>query len=116
MAAHHHTGRNGEELAREYFEQRGFFIQAQNWRYSYYEVDLIASHKNVLHFIEVKTRKKSDFGYPEDSVTKKKLNNLKQAAREYLYQHPEWKLIQFDILSIILGKEGNEFFLIEDVF
>lgn len=116
MAAHHHTGRNGEELAREYFAGKGFLILSLNWRYSYYEVDLIASYNNVLHFIEVKTRKKSDHGYPEESVTKKKLNNLKQAAREYLFQHPEWKRVQFDILSIILGKEGNEFFLIEDVF
>ena len=51
------------------------------------------------------------------SVSRSRLNNcLINAAEEYLYQHPEWKRIQFDILSItILKNQSPEYFLIEDV-
>ena len=39
------------------------------------------------------------------------------AAEEYLYLHPEWKRIQFDILSItMLKNEPVEYFFIEDVY
>jgi putative endonuclease len=116
MADHNELGRAGESMAREYFATRGFDIICMNWRHSFYEIDMIASRNNKLHFIEVKTRNSDHFGYPEQSFSKKKLNNLKQAAEQYLYKHPQWKLIQFDVLSITLKKSGPEFFLIEDVF
>ena len=44
------------------------------------------------------------------------MQNLINAAEEYLHQHPEWKRIQFDILAIsILKNKPVEYFLIEDV-
>ena len=54
---------------------------------------------------------------PEERVGKKKIQNLINAAEEYLYIHPQWKRIQFNILSIlILKNEPVEYFLIEDVY
>jgi len=116
MAHHNTTGRDGEKLAVNYFIEKGFSILQQNWRHSHWEVDIIASFNNVLHFIEVKTRRTKKFGYPEDDVSKKKVINLINASEEYLYLHPEWKRIQFDILSInLLRNELVEYFFIEDV-
>jgi len=117
MAHHHHTGLLGEKMAAEYLLQKGFSILHQNWRHGHWEVDVIASLKNTLHFIEVKTRRTKKFGYPEEDVTKKKLENLINASEEYLYQYPEWKLIEFDILAISLLKDRQpEFFFIEDIY
>lgn len=116
MAHHNTTGRHGEKLAMNYFIEKGFSILYQNWRHSHWEVDIIASFNNVLHFIEVKTRRTKKFGYPEDDVSKKKVINLINASEEFLYLHPEWKRIQFDILSInLLRNEPVEYFFIEDV-
>ena len=116
MAHHITTGTFGEKLAIEYLSAKGFVILYQNWRHSHWEVDVIASKDNVLHFIEVKTRRTKKFGNPEDDVTKKKVTNLINASEEFLYANSEWKRIQFDILSINLSKnEPAEFFLIEDV-
>lgn len=116
MAHHNTTGWDGEKLAVNYFIEKGFSILQQNWRHSHWEVDIIASFNNVLHFIEVKTRRTKKFGYPEDDVSKKKVINLINASEEYLYLHPEWKRIQFDILSInLLRNEPVEYFFIEDV-
>jgi putative endonuclease len=117
MAHHNNTGLLGEKMAAKYLSEKGFIILHQNWRHSHWEVDLIASLKNVLHFIEVKTRRTQKFGFPEEDVTKKKVENLINASEEYQFLHPEWKLIQFDVLSIMILKgKPVEFFFIEDVY
>ncbi len=117
MASHNQTGITGEAMAVNYLTEKGFAILHQNWRHSHWEVDIIASKDSILHFIEVKTRRTKKFGHPEEAVSKKKIQNLINASEEYLYQFPEWKRIQFDILSItILKDEPVEYFFIEDVY
>ena len=36
-----------------------------NWRFKHYEIDIIALKNEIIHFIEVKTRQTTTFGYPE---------------------------------------------------
>ena len=111
------TGNKGESIAAQYVAEHGFTVLERNWRYKYWEVDIIACKKNKLHFFEVKTRSNERFGKPEESIRRDKMNNLKNAAEEYLYQHSEWKYIQFDVIAITLrGDEVREVFLIEDVY
>ena len=117
MASHNKVGTDGEELAATWLQTRGYEILHRNWRHSHYEIDIIAKKDKFLKFIEVKCRNASPFGFPEDSVTKKKFRNLKRAADEYLFLHPGHAWIQYDILSITLyGNKDPEFFLLEDVF
>jgi putative endonuclease len=117
MAQHNLTGNNGEALAVKYFSENGYRILHQNWRHAHWEVDIIAEKDTILHFIEVKTRLTKRFGHPEDAVDVKKIQNLINAAEEYLYQQPQWKRVQFNILSItILQGQPVEYFLIEDVY
>lgn len=117
MAKHIHTGKLGENLGEAFFEQHGYVVLEKNWRHSRWEVDIIASKNNVLHFVEIKTRRTKNYGLPEDKVGNKKIQNLINAAEEYLYLHPQWKRIQFDVLSIIINiNESPEYFLIEDVY
>jgi len=116
MATHNDLGKKGEEFAKKYFEQNNYEILHCNWRHSRYEVDIIASKNNFLHFIEVKARSNNRFGHPEESVGKKKIENLMNAAEEFLHQFPQWKKIQFNILSISIVNNKPEFFLIEDVY
>lgn len=117
MASHNNTGTLGEAMAAQYLQQQGFELLHRNWRHGHWEVDIIASLKGVLHFIEVKTRRSKNFGHPEESVSKKKIQYLINASAEYLYRHPQWQRIQFDVLAITLLKnEPAAFFLIEDVY
>ena len=117
MAKHIKTGIEGEILGAAYLLTEGFVIKETNWRYKRSEVDVIAKKNNTLHFIEIKTRRSKNFGLPEDLVGKKKIENLIIAAEQYLFIHPEWKRIQFNILSIsILHNVPIEYFLIEDVY
>jgi putative endonuclease len=117
MARHNEIGKQGEALAAAYLTAKGFTILHCNWRYSHYEIDIIALKENKLHFIEVKSRTSTSFGLPEDGVTKKKFQRLLQAADEFLFQHPEYRHVQYDILSITTGNNtAPAYFMIEDVY
>ena len=117
MAKHNLTGNEGEILGATHLIEGGYTILEKNWRHSHWEVDIIASKNNTLHFIEIKTRKTKKFGQPEDKVGKKKMENLINAAEQYLYLYPQWNRIQFDILSIsIISNKPVEYFFIADVY
>ncbi len=117
MASHNETGKKGEELAAAWLEKSGFSLLHRNWRHSHYEIDIIASKNDKVHFIEVKTRSSNRFGFPEESVSDKKIENLMQAAEEFLHRHPDWKNIQYDVLAITLSNNQEpSFFFIEDVY
>ncbi|MGE5107008.1 MAG: YraN family protein [Sphingobacteriales bacterium] len=117
MARHNTTGQNGEKLALQYFAGNGYIILYTNWRHSHYEIDIIAQKNDKLHFIEVKTRSNKKFGNPEESVGRKKMQNLMKAGVEFLYQNPGWKKVQYDVLSINFNEnQATEYFLIEDVY
>ncbi|MBE7173956.1 MAG: YraN family protein [Williamsia sp.] len=117
MSWHIQLGKRGEQLAKAYLTEKGFLILSVNWKYSRYEIDLIASKEEVLHFIEVKTRSNERFGLPEESVDKQKMRRLMKAADQYLYLHPGWKWVQYDVLAItIRGNQAPRFFVIEDVY
>ncbi|HVY76372.1 MAG TPA: YraN family protein [Puia sp.] len=117
MAAHNEFGKEGEDLAAAWLSQRGFIILERNWKFSRYEIDIIASHTNGLHFIEVKSRHDDRFGFPEDWVDRKKMSHLLRAGVAYQERHPHWKFVQYDILSILITGNGSpDFFFIEDVY
>jgi len=118
MASHNELGKAGEELAAGWLQKNGFELVHRNWRYSHYEIDIVATRGKFLHFVEVKIRKASPFGSnPEDSVTKKKFKHLQKAADQYLFLNPGHQWIQYDILAITMQGNGEaEYFLIEDVF
>jgi Holliday junction resolvase-like predicted endonuclease len=61
MASHNQTGRTGEAMAAKHLIEKGFAILHQNWRHSHWEVDIIASKDNILHFVEVKARRTKSF-------------------------------------------------------
>jgi putative endonuclease len=117
MAQHITLGEQGEELAAKWLTSKGFEVLHRNWRYSHYEIDIVAKKQKMLHFIEVKARNHSHVGFPEDGVRKKKFRNLKRAADQYLYLHPGNKWIEYNILAITFFKDREpECFLFEDVY
>lgn len=114
---HIERGRNGEVLAAKYLQQAGFSIKHCNWRYKQYEIDIIAEKNNIIHFIEVKTRHTTTFGFPEESVNRKKFKKIQKAASVFLTRYDYEMKIQFDIVAIthLAGKE-IEYFFIEDIY
>ena len=116
MAHHNETGATGERLAAEWLTRKGFHIKELNWRHRHWEVDVIADKANTLHFIEVKTRRSTKFGNPEESITKLKMQHLKDAAEQYQLINPGWKWIQFDVLAILFKPDEVEYWFNQDVY
>ncbi|WP_336516754.1 YraN family protein [Pollutibacter soli] len=116
MAKHNDTGKEGEELAATWLQSNGFEIVKRNWRHFRYEIDIIASKKNCIHFIEVKTRKSKAYGFPEEQVSKSKLKQMVASGAEYLYQFGSWDSVRYDILAINIREPESEFLFIEDVY
>jgi putative endonuclease len=108
------TGSKGEKLAGEFLENKGYKILEKNWRSGRYEIDIIAEEKNVLVFVEVKTRTNDYYGYPEESVNKTKQEHILQAAEDYLIRNDINKEIRFDIVSIMIKGNIHKIYHIED--
>ena len=117
MALHIETGKYGESIAVKYLILKEFQIIECNWRHKRLEVDIIAVKNKIIHFIEVKTRHSTAFGFPEESVDRKKFKNMQKAAVAYLSRFTKEVRIQFDIVAItrIAGKKA-EILFIEDVY
>lgn len=96
-------GKKGEEIARNYLEQKGIKIIDTNKRFSRYcEIDIIAQEKDTLIFCEVKTRKTNICGTPFEAITKSKYQNIKKGIFFYLQENPSFKKFRIDAIAIIL--------------
>ena len=84
MAAHNELGKWGEDLATAYLEQKGYTIVERDWKSGRRDIDIIAFDGNTVVFVEVKTRKNSVFGEPEEAIDFHKLQNLQQAIDHYV--------------------------------
>ena len=117
MAHHNDLGKYGERLGADYLAQHQFSVLHTNWKYSYYEIDVIASKNNVLHFIEIKTRLSVNFGLPEEGADRRKWQNIQRAAQVFQHRNPMWQRVQYDLLSIRVFEDAPaEYLLIEDVY
>jgi putative endonuclease len=107
------SGRNGEEMAVTFLKSKGYTILLRNYRYKRSEVDIIAGDRDTLVFIEVKFRSGTLYGNPEEYVTAKKEQMIRDAAENYI-ETQDWKgNIRFDIVSIIKNERIVHF---EDAF
>lgn len=100
--AHLRTGRRGEEDAYFYLRKRGYVMVARNFRSPRHhgEIDLIGWDKDVLCFIEVKTRTTHDVKPAEAAVNRKKRRDLRKVIADYLRslcQPPHWR---FDVVTV----------------
>lgn len=63
----------------------------------------------ILAFVEVKTRRSSDFGHPLESITRRKRMELEACARAWLRERrpPPGFLRRFDAVAVRLGEDGS---------
>ena len=100
-------GAKGESLAAKYLMEKGYEILERNYRYKHAEIDIIAKKGQLVVFIEVKTRTKANFGFPEDSVDDKKAAKVIEGAEQYVLEN-DWRGdIRFDIVSIIMETDKS---------
>jgi putative endonuclease len=102
------VGRRGEQLARSLLKKRGYRIVESNARGRYGEIDIVARVKGCLVFVEVRSRTSTEFGTPEESVTRKKRQKLITCALDYVTSHdnPENQVWRIDVVAIEMDEHG----------
>jgi putative endonuclease len=118
MSNAHALGKSGEAAALAYLKKKKFRIIEQGFRFHRGEIDIIGYDRGTLVFVEVKTRRSSDFGLPEESVTSRKQSQIRNLAAAYLAVHNlEQVPCRFDILALFYTeKEGFKIRHIADAF
>ena len=99
-------GKIGENIALFFIYSNGGVLKDLNWTCRWGEIDLIFFDKkglnNSLVFCEVKYRESSEFGYPNEAITYKKIKAQKRAIQYYLsfkdLNNINWR---FDVISVL---------------
>jgi putative endonuclease len=109
-AAHLRTGRRGEEEAYFYLRRLGYVLVARNFRAPRRrgEIDLIGWDKDVLCFIEVKTRTSHAVKPAEAAVDRYKRRALTGVAHEYLRHAPPSCQWRFDIVAVYYETQSSQ--------
>jgi putative endonuclease len=103
----HTLGRAAEAFAARYLEAEGCAILAKRYRCERGEIDLIVMDGSVLAFVEVKARRRGDYGDPIHAVDGRKRRRLISTARHYLRQEGHAGCeCRFDVVSVRI-REGK---------
>ncbi len=99
----------GEMEAAKMLEKKGFTIVEHNWRMGHLEMDLIATNKQEIVFVEVKARTTTFGGIlPEEYVDENKKRRMVAAANAYIKYRKIEKEPRFDIIGILVNPNTNE--------
>jgi len=111
------TGKEGEKIAADFLKKNGYRIIDKNFRCPLGEIDIVAREKGAIVFVEVKTRKSSTLGYPEQAVGIKKQKKMSQLALWFLQKKKITDTsARFDVIAITMLSSGNEIKLFKNAF
>jgi putative endonuclease len=110
-------GEKGEDIAAAFLKKKGYNILFRNYKCSFGEIDIIAKHKKILSFIEVKTRSTKKYGLPQEAVTPAKQTKISRVALEFVQRYKmDNRAARFDVVSVQYLNDGYEVDLIENAF
>ena len=98
------TGADGEKFAREYLRRKGYAILESNWSTTFGELDIVAKRRDVLVFVEVKTRRGAGTEAALEAVTPAKHERMLKAVYQYLHDHDidsdtQWRM---DVVAVAI--------------
>lgn len=103
-------GSYGETIGCDFLIKEGYRILHRNFYCKIGEIDIIGLDKDILCFIEVKTRFSTKYGYPMEAINKHKALKLKKLAEFYIIKKGLTKhFIRFDALEIFLNTNDDSY-------
>lgn len=110
-------GKTGEDLAAAFLKKKGYKILFRNYQCPLGEIDIIAEHKKVLSFIEVKTRSTEKYGLPQEAVSPSKQAKISRVALAFIQRYKmENREARFDVVAVLLLPQETRVDLIENAF
>ncbi len=102
------SGKNGEQIAKEYLENQGYTIIEQNFHSTVGEIDIIALDEQNIVFVEVKTKKKGGEYTPIEAVTTQKQKKIIKTAIQYAIIKKIDKQMRFDVIEVVVENGTNQ--------
>lgn len=116
-AARQALGALGERVAAEWFRRRGWRVLARRFRSGHRDVDLVVGHGGTVAFVEVKTRRRTDFGDPVEAVGWRKRRELGRSARVWVDRHGQpGESYRFDVVGVVVAEGRVRVRHVEDAF
>jgi len=116
MSEHYELGKKGEEEAANFLTKKGFYIMHRNWRCGKLELDIVAGDGDEIVFVEVKTRRNTYFGYPDEAIDDRKIRRIVSAAGAYVRYYSINLPIRYDVVSVIGMEPPFEIEHVPDAF
>ncbi|WP_047246563.1 YraN family protein [Maribacter thermophilus] len=116
MGRHNEFGKEGEEIAKNFLEKKGYSIRYRNYRYLQAEIDIIALKDNVLAIVEVRSRSSEFIENIAETITPKKIKLLVMAADHYVTSKDLDVEIRFDVITILKNKSVFKIEHLESAF
>ena len=110
----HQIGAAAEQLAAQFLQAQGWQLVVENFHCRAGEIDLIIrpnTAERLLVFVEVRSRKPSQFADAISSVTAAKQRKLYKTAAYFLQIRPEFAEFdcRFDVIAVQLSCEPVQF-------
>ncbi len=111
-------GNRGEKIAAKLLRKQGYRIIEKNYHSRLGEIDIVAKEDESIVFVEVKTRRCTDFGLPEEALSYDKRRRLSKLALGYLaHRRIKDTNCRFDVVSILMdNNRANHIKLIKNAF
>ena len=111
-------GKKGEDAAVKYLLEKGYKILDRNYRSKRNEIDIVASYRGIIVFVEVKstaTTSAIDYKAPSEAVDRHKKDCLIACAIDYIKdKRQKARGYRFDVIEVYLY--NNEINHIENAF
>jgi len=95
-------------MAVGFLQKQGYTILQNNYRCPEGEIDIVARWKDCLIFVEVRTKRSTAFGSPEESITPAKMDKLRRVAAHYRQTHEgipdSWRI---DVVAVELDRQNR---------
>ena len=115
--ARRQLGDQGEDLAAAALKQQGYKILERNYVTPLGEIDLIAKQGKTVVVVEVKTRRGSSFGAPQEAVNSGKQNRLRRLADYYLKaKRLTGSPVRFDVVAVTMTENVPQVEIIQNAF
>jgi putative endonuclease len=97
------VGKAGEAAALAHLKEQGFRILARDWRSRLGQIDVVAEDGDTLVLVEVKARRGTTFGLPEEAVDARKRRKLRTLLEMYRAQnHRQKQPCRIDVVGLLL--------------
>lgn len=96
-------GHAGEGAAIRHLEQQGYRILAHDWRNRLGQIDIVAEDGDALVLVEVKARRGTTFGLPQEAVDVRKQRKLRMLLEVYRTQaRRREQPCRIDVVALLL--------------